>query len=123
MRKELSYSIWILPEGKMLESLSSIITDLSRHYGSPLFEPHIGLVGGFEGSEKDLLVNAQELSELIKPFEVRLSGIGHRDEFFRSLFVKVEKTDKFMQTYRAAVGMFEVDKHLYDESNFMPHLS
>ena len=50
-----SYSIWILPDENLYVYLSSIIRKLSFKYGGPIFHPHITVIGGFQGDQKDLI--------------------------------------------------------------------
>ncbi|MBI2172728.1 MAG: 2'-5' RNA ligase family protein [Candidatus Aenigmarchaeota archaeon] len=123
MRPEQSYSIWLVPKGDVNKRLSVIINELSEKHNSPRFIPHVGLVGGFTGDEGDLISKTKSLSEKLRPFNVMLTDVSRRDEFFRSLFIMVEKTPEFMAAYGAARAMFNCYGELYDPEKYMPHLS
>ncbi len=115
--KAKGYSIWLMPQGEIYRYLSEIIFRLSKKYNSPYFEPHVTLLGGMEGSEKDILQKTEKLARIIAPYEIRLTKIGFLDEYFRALFVKADKTRKVMNANRKAQGMFGFN------SDYMPHLS
>lgn len=123
MRPEQSYSIWLVPKGAVNNRLSKIIDELSERYNSPRFVPHVGLVGGFNGDEDVLISKTKSLSKKLHPFGVSLTDVSCRDEFFRSLFILVEKTPEFMEAYEAARDTFNCYGELYDRENYMPHLS
>jgi len=123
MRPEQSYSIWLVPKGDVNKRLSIIIDELSERCNSPRFIPHVGLVGGFTGDEGDLISKTKSLSKKIHPFSVMLTDVSRRDEFFRSLFITVEKTPEFMEAYEAARAMFNCYGELYEPEKYMPHLS
>jgi len=114
-----SYSVWLISEGKINEKLSAIISSLSKKYNSPLFEPHVTLIGGFVGDEKELLHKTEVLSRRIKPFNVKLTRTHQLNEFFRSFFILVEKTPELMNAYREAINVFG----LSEDPDYMPHVS
>lgn len=119
MGKMRSYSIWLMPTGKINQRLAKIILKLSRKYKSPKFKPHVTLTGGFTGKKKDLLSKTENLSELIKPFTVNLTEASHLSEFYRSLFIHAEKTPELMRANRMARKLFGVP----NGRKYMPHLS
>lgn len=119
MRLEFSYSVWLMPTGAVNEKLSSIISNLSKKYGSPKFQPHVTLIGGFTSDEKELISKAEQLAELLNLFEVKLTSVHCLDEFFRSLFIVVEKTPELMNSMKIARGIFG----LTENKDYTPHLS
>lgn len=50
----MSYSIWLIPDGEVYKTVSSIIQNIAKEYGGPLFEPHITLLGGFGERKRTL---------------------------------------------------------------------
>lgn len=95
-----------------------MISKLSNKYSSPKFRPHVTLAGGFGGEKKELAAKAKILSRSLKPFEARLTRVRCLDEFFRSLFVLVEKTPEIMTAHRVARNLFGMPRH-----DYLPHLS
>ncbi len=116
--KKHSYSIWLMPSGRINKKFSKIILELSKKHKSPKFMPHVTLIGGFTGDKKQMLLKAQILANLIKPFDIKLTETAHLNEFYRSLFVYVKKTPELMKTYNLARKLFDFPKKKY-----MPHLS
>ena len=47
-RKGKTYSIWLMPHGKCANSVSRIINDISKKYNTPIFKPHVTLIGDCE---------------------------------------------------------------------------
>ena len=47
-RKGRTYSIWLMPDGKCANSVSKIINDISKKYNTPVFKPHVTLIGDCE---------------------------------------------------------------------------
>jgi 2'-5' RNA ligase len=112
-----SYSIWLMPEGAINEKLSEIILGIGQKHNSPKFSPHVTLVGGFDGEENKLILKAEKLAKLLKPFKVKLTRVTYLDEFFRSLFILVEKTPEFLESVSKAREIFDFHK------TNIPHLS
>jgi len=115
--KAKGYSIWLMPQGEIYRYLSEIIFRLSKKYNLPYFEPHVTLLGGIEGSEKEILQKTEELARIIAPHEIRLTEIDFLDEYFRALFVEADKIRKVMNANREAQRMFGFN------SDYMPHMS
>ena len=118
MRKQHSYLIWIMPEGEVKRKLSRIINKLSQNYNSPKFEPHVTLVGSFEGTESELIITAEKYSKLINPFEIELTKAAYLNEFFRSLFILAKKTKSLLKNHETGKKLFAVPNKRY-----LPHLS
>ena len=52
-RKGRTYSIWLMPDGKCASSVSEIINDISKKYNTPIFKPHVTLIGDCEKEKCD----------------------------------------------------------------------
>lgn len=51
--REGSYSIWLMPEGDVLDKFSKLIIKISDEYNSPRYQPHITLLGDLVGFTKE----------------------------------------------------------------------
>jgi hypothetical protein len=51
--REGSYSIWLMPEGDVLDKFSELIMKISDEYNSPEHQPHVTLLGGLVGFTKE----------------------------------------------------------------------
>lgn len=118
-RMEFSYSIWLVPEGEVYERLLGITHRLSQKHKSPQIRPHVTLVGGFTGDIEQFVHAAERLAQQIRRFPVRLTETGQMPEFFRSLFLKAEKTPELMAAYRTACKAYSLPVN----PDYLPHLS
>jgi 2'-5' RNA ligase len=131
MKKPKKYSLWLIflshwlmPSERLYRKLTNLIFQLSKENSSPNFEPHITLFGLLVGPENEIIEKTFQLSNLINPFEIKLTKIGYLGEYFRCLFIKVEKTVEIMNTNlksKELLGKYYVNP--YPDSKFMPHLS
>jgi 2'-5' RNA ligase len=96
-----------------------MISRLSRQYATPVFPPHITLIGNLVGSEKELSSQAQQLATRVRAFEITLTTIGYLDEYFRCLFIQAAETAALVEADRTARTTF----HREQDAKFMPHLS
>jgi len=62
------YAIWLLPHSDKHQELTQLIIKLSQKYGGPCFLPHITLLAGMQGNEKELIIKTSELATKIKAF-------------------------------------------------------
>ncbi len=113
------YSIWLMPTGAVRDELARWIGDLSREFSSPLFPPHVTLIGGLEGSEENLSAATQDLAARLRPYVVQLGDVGYLDEFYRSLFVRADKTPAVLDANAQARAVLRCE----NDAEYMPHLS
>lgn len=113
------YSLFLMPSGRTYAKLKRIISKLSKELKSPSFEPHLTLVLRIHGAKKDVIEKTMLLSNSVKKFEVRLSGFGYKDEYFRCLFLKAIQSKELMQANAKGRKIF----NSYPKNKFFPHLS
>ena len=108
-----------MPPEKINDDLSKIIFQLSHHYITPLFPPHITLLGELTGSPEEISIQTRQLAAHLQPFHVTLTTVDFLNEYFRCLFLRVEETSNLMEANREARIIF----HREPDPAFMPHLS
>lgn len=113
------YSIWILPPEPVFDRLAQLITQISQRYSTPSFEPHVTLIGNLSLPEEEMLAATQRLANFLNPFTLQLTTAGFLNEYFRSLFITVEKTEELLGAHQKARTLFRSPQ----ESKFFPHLS
>jgi 2'-5' RNA ligase len=113
------YSIWFMPTGKINDELSEVVSRLSRQFSTPVFPPHLTLIGNLNGSAAELTAQTQQLSERLEPFVISLGAVGFLDEYFRCLFLRAEATPALLEANRQARRVFRQEQ----EPAYMPHLS
>jgi 2'-5' RNA ligase len=121
------YSIWLVPPKEAYEPLDDVINRLCAEYSdgnlryqAPYFSPHITLIGGLMGSRNAVAAKTAQLASLIDEFEVKLGGLAElSDEYFKCVFVKVQKTRGIVAANQTARRIFEKK----DDPEYMPHIS
>ncbi len=113
------YSLWLMPTGAVRDELGQWVANLSREFSAPLFPPHVTLIGGLSGSEEDLSAATRDLAARLRPYVVQLGEVDYLDEFYRSLFIRVEKTSDVLDANAHARALF----HRENDAGYMPHLS
>lgn len=119
MSKAKGYSLWLIPSGNAYNRLENIISELSKQYSAPFFEPHVTLIGGIKDSEENTLSKTSQLANSVRPFRVTLTEVQYLDEYFKSLFIRAKETDELMKANSKARETF----NLQNDSDYMPHLS
>ncbi len=113
------YSLWLRPFGEVGFELKQQIKALSRNYNSPLFYPHVTLLGGLELHEAKLIQLTDTLAHSLEPFTIYLQKAGARGRYFQSLFVRVKKSEPLMSAHHIAKELFDSN----EGENYFPHLS
>jgi 2'-5' RNA ligase len=114
-----SYALWLVPQGAARRRLAAAIRRLGRKHGGPVFAPHVTLLGGIEGDGATVMARLARLAAATRCFDVRLSGAGFRDEYFRCLFLRAQRTAALQAARRRAARIFTPRRR----DRFMPHLS
>ena len=112
-RNPISFSIWLMPEGSINNQLTNEIQSLHSDFGSPKFKPHVTLLSSFLGVEKELLDKTKLISKKIKPFKIIFGALGNSDDFFQSLYLKVEVTKELKSARKVAFKNFDCDSKSY----------
>lgn len=124
MEKVKAYSLWLMPMGDTSLKLAHIISQLSKNYSAPSFEPHVTLLNKIIGSEEEIIKKTAQAASILAPYEILLTRVGYLDEYFKCLFINVEKTTEVMNANAKAREVFHeyiIDRHTTAE--YMPHLS
>jgi 2'-5' RNA ligase len=112
------YALWIKPSGEVFETLSQTIRKLATELNTVVFEPHVTLLANLDGSEQELAERGEELSDQIKPFKISLTEPAYQDEYFKCVFLRVEKTQSVMNANACAGRIFKRPQEIYE-----PHVS
>lgn len=119
MNQQKTYSLWLRPFGGIAYKLQQRIKELSEKYDTPLFKPHVTLLGGLRAGETELIQMTDTLAGSLRPFDLVLTRAGCMDTYFQSLFVYVEKSDDLVNARKMAEQFF----NSRSEESFIPHLS
>lgn len=115
------YSLWLRPQGDIAFSLKQKIKKLSEKYKSPVFEPHVTLLGGLEAGETELSQLTDTLAGALHPFDLIMTQADIGNSFYQSVFARIKKTDEILKARETAKRLFSVEAD--EKKDRFPHLS
>jgi 2'-5' RNA ligase len=119
MSKTKGYSLWLMPIGEVYNKLNNLISELSRKYNTPHFEPHVTLIGEVLGSEEEIVLKTAQLTSVVRPYRIELGRVEYLNEYFRCLFLRVRETHEVMRANQISRKIFGRET----DPKYMPHLS
>jgi len=121
MEQSATYSLWLEPTGNTAYKLQQRIKELSKKYDTPLFSPHVTLLGGLTASKTELEALTETLVSSVTPFDLKLTNAGYLNTFYQSLFIHVEQNEGLTYLHKNACRLFDCPEEY--ENEYMPHLS
>lgn len=118
MSNEQTYSLWLRPFGDIAYSLRERIKKLSDRHDTPIFEPHVTLLGGLQHGEVELTQLTDTLAGALHQFDIILTQADFGETFYQSIFVHAKKTKELVEARSTAEKLFGAPAE-----EFMPHLS
>lgn len=94
---ETKYSIWLSPSGKEYERLSMVIRQLAKKHGTPVFMPHLTVVGDLDVTFARALEMAQQIAKEEDPILIVWWRIGYTENRWRSFYLSVENPSLRLQ--------------------------
>jgi hypothetical protein len=79
----------------------------------------VTLLGPLPGSQDDIAVHTSHLARQLKPYAIHLNTPAYEDQYFRCLFLNVQKTPLVMEANTRAKTTFNQSDHF----PYRPHLS
>jgi hypothetical protein len=114
------HSIWLMPrEPAVVSELQALIRDISAQYSTPIFEPHVTLIGTVLGPRQEVLEKTASLAGKINPFTISFAEAVPFDDYFKALVVELRKTPEVMRANQTAREVFG----RIGDAEYMPHLS
>ena len=98
--------LWLRPAEPVLGALRALVARLAAECDAPVFEPHLTLGPGSPDSLKDVAS---------RPIRLRTVGIGFTAQFTKTLFVRLELSEK-LPALRHSLG-------IENTGAFDPHIS
>jgi len=102
-------SVWIRPTGEALDRIAKVGRRLSVRERGPEVPPHLTLLSGIETTRVDAGLKLKRLASRLSPFTVRLGKIDWRADYYRCLYVTVQRTSELVAAQRAAHEAFEMN--------------
>lgn len=117
---KIRYAVWYEPTGEVYSYLKSLIIQLADKYNSPIFEPHITLLpGGTDLNKKTVINILKKTISDANPFETKLTFYDYLDDFFKCVFIRVDKTPSLMNF----CSSIQIAFNGQPTTDFTPHLS
>ncbi len=113
------FSIWLIPDEKDEKELAKIIEDLAERYNSPVFIPHLTLLGNTMINFEDLKSIVDEVFEDKKPFTIKKTRLNQSEQFFKTVFIEFE-LDENLKNFFELLSI-KADKR--NTEKFKPHIS
>lgn len=113
------FSIWLMFSKDYEIELQLIIDSLSKEFKSFTFKPHLTLIPGFEDKD-NLLKKFADFVEGLSLFELMIKDVKYSNEFYKSLFFEVEKSEILINLFSKACKTFNFNTTQFD---FSPHIS
>ncbi|MDP8219327.1 MAG: hypothetical protein P9M03_11455 [Candidatus Theseobacter exili] len=114
------FALWLMPAGSVNKTLAQLISNISKQFNAPVFEPHVTLLGGLKSIHNPLKNKAENLVSELSKFNVYLTEPEFSDSYFQCLYYKVKATRQIISVYETAFGIFCPAKKM---GSFFPHLS
>jgi hypothetical protein len=111
-------SLWLVPGGAAGVRLAGRIETLARALETPVFAPHVTLVGGVVRPEREVRAACADLARALPSVTIRLGAIEARQDYFRCVVVRVAESGPLRRARVAATRALGVAA-----TAFAPHLS
>lgn len=112
------YSIWVVPPEPVYSQIKDCIIELAQRFDSPIFEPHMTLLGNIDKDISEIEEKVKDLASSIDKLELSLGSVSFSTTYFQSVFVRVNSTAKLMQLNIETKKLFGMENNV-----FMPHMS
>lgn len=109
------YSLWLISEPVTTKALHQVVQSLAQTFDSPVFQPHVTLLGGMTQADPEAL---NQLSSLTQ-FTVNAKAVKSGDAFWQALYLPVIKNKEMLAARRLAKKAFGI----VTNQKFEPHLS
>ncbi|MDB5224819.1 MAG: cyclic phosphodiesterase-like [Candidatus Adlerbacteria bacterium] len=117
MQRELDeYSLWLELPHQEYGVIRKIITEIAQEIKTPVFEPHITLLGGIPQNPTEIMAGMRQLAET-QAFPLTLANFSLGENRYRCLIAECERTEVLMNFNTEAQELFGM------KEGYRPHLS
>jgi 2'-5' RNA ligase len=109
------HSVWLMPAAPDEVLLSGIVTELSGRFGTPVFAPHLTVLGDSEIAAERLRVAIEAAAGQVSAFAETVSAVETSEAYFRSFYARFAVASPLVQLKQG------LDPQGLD--SFMPHVS
>ena len=109
------HSIWLMPAAPDEALLAGIVTELSVRFGTPVFAPHLTVLGDSETAAERLRQAIQAAAGQVTAFAEDVRAVETSESYFRSFYARFAVAPSLARLKQA------LDPQGLD--SFMPHVS
>lgn len=115
------YSLWVCPpkDSDLYLKLKKLVEKLAKRFSSPIFEPHVTLLGDLKISSENVISKTEELAKIIKPYKITLDFIDYTDNLYQSLVIRVLATKEVVDANKKTRDMYNNHSGIL----YVPHIS
>ena len=111
------FSLFYLPVGTVASTTSDLILELARRYKTPLFTPHVTLLGDLHLSKDEVMEKTAELARQLRPFTIQITHLEQGTSYFQCVYIRAA-SPKLIESNKRARQIFDLKSE-----PFLPHLS
>lgn len=111
------YTLWLEPEGEAHDMLQKKIAELSKEMGTPLYKPHVTLLGDFGEDIEKIRENMKTLAQNQAPFKIAFSSIETNQDYYHSITLRCAENAELKKLNAKAQKLFLQSK------KYAPHTS
>ncbi len=114
------YSLWVSPEkgSELHTKLQNLIENLAKRFQTPVFEPHVTLLGDIEATP-EISDKVTKLSQMITPYKITLDFLDYTDNLYQSLVIRTLATLRVLDANKKTRDVF----NRHSDSLYVPHIS
>ncbi len=113
------HSIWLIPSPISSLVIEQMINELSEQFNTPLFQPHLTLLGQIPEEQERILPVFHELAQSCSPITLKPRRLDMQETFYRSLYYEIIATPELTAMNDVARSLFNQDS----ADVFFPHIS
>ena len=113
------HSIWLIPESPEYHTYQELINNFSSRTGTPVFSPHITLLGQLPHDLDWLTSRFTTCFQQQRSLHISLHQVELQDRYFRSIVLNVASNPALQGMHAQALACFQAEKM----QPFEPHLS
>ncbi len=113
------YSLWLLPAPADRAWLDALVARLAPAFGQPGFVPHVTVQGDLSRPLAEVCELAVTLARALPVLDWPIRGVERSVHFFRTLYLRFERTDAFVPLLEHAARLTGTRNGL----PLFPHLS
>ncbi len=115
-----SFSVWMVPDEPDLTDLHTWIKTFGDTNSTPVFLPHMTLMGDLAGGEAELSECVRSIATGFSSHTVTVTGVGIQDLFFKSLYLELSQPAQLVRE-QAALAQGLPSSQV--PGAFQPHIS